>query len=152
MSHRAQNQAEAERAVRRGELKQALFLYRRMLDEDPDDAAAKTRIAAIESLMQPHELSGLSLRTPALPSLDLARPPTLEQTAEMLFERGDVAAALATYEMILKDRPDHDLARERMGELAQLMALTPTVRKPDLPQGKPEMLEALLARIASRRK
>ena len=93
--------------------------------------------------------------------IDFSRPNTLEQTAEMLFERGDLAGAIATYERVLRDRPDHDLARERCAELQRLAELGPRPSRPPtaempvvlpLPAGKSDMLEALLARIATRRK
>lgn len=157
MSERAQRQADAERAVRRGELKEGLAIYRALLAEDPEDPAVRARIATIESLLQPQELTNLP-PAPASPppAIDLARSATLEQTAELLFERGDVAGALATYERVLKERPDHDLARERHHELQRLFgasaARPPMPKEPPLPLGKPELLEALLARISTRRK
>lgn len=153
MPDRAQRVTEAERALRRGELREALEQYRALLAEAPDDPAVRARIAAIESLVQPKELAGGPAVPQPVPTFDLSRPPTLEQTAEMLFERGDVPAAIATYRRILQDRPDHDLARERCAELLDLHALSPHAPpSPALPRTRPELLEALLTRIASRRK
>ncbi|HEY3449002.1 MAG TPA: tetratricopeptide repeat protein [Myxococcales bacterium] len=159
MSDRVQRQAEAERAVRRGELKQALALYRELAREVPEDPLIPSRIATIESLLQPDEISVAGCApTPPASGMSLSRSSTLEQTAELLFERGDLPGAIATYERVLKERPDHDLARERHAELQHLTSLTPASAAagpraaPPLPQQKPEMLEALLARIANRRK
>lgn len=157
MSELAQMMFEAERSVRRGELKQALQIYRELLERAPRDTQVHARIATIESLLQPHELSG-SPSSHAMPGLDLSRSTTLEQTAEMLFERGDLAGAIATYERVLRERPDHELARERCVELKRLFDLhappVPGRATPglSLPRGKSDMLEALLGRIASRRK
>jgi tetratricopeptide (TPR) repeat protein len=152
MPAQSQRQADAERAVRRGELKEALSILRQMLAESPGDAQVQVRIAAIESLVQPRELSE-ARAVPVAPSIDFTRPPTLEQTAEMLLERGDVAGAIATYQRVLKDRPDHELARERCRELEDLHAVIPrSPAVPTLPESKPELFEALLARIAARRK
>ena len=100
MSERVQRQAEAERAVRRGELKQALAIYRELAREAPEDPLVPSRIATIESLLQPDEIS-VSGPAPVPPaSLSLSRSATLEQTAEMHFERGDIKGAVATYERI----------------------------------------------------
>ncbi len=145
---------EAERAVRRGDLKEALALFRQLLAQAPDSSALRARIAAVESLVQPKELSA---GRPALPppgSLNFERPPTLEQVAEALFDRGDLAGAAATYERILKARPEHQLAHERLLELRAAAATLPERRPPSqaLPRDKVRLLEELLARVASRRR
>jgi tetratricopeptide (TPR) repeat protein len=145
-------EAEAERALRRGELKEALRLYHQVLAASPDSPAVRTRIASIESLVQPSELAERPLdQAPQRSARE--RPPTPEQTAEMLFERGDYQGALAAYERILAARPDHQLARERHAEIGQLISLNPrSSAPPSLPDDKEGLLEALLVRIASRRK
>lgn len=156
MTQREQRQAEAERAVRRGELREALGLYRALLAEAPDEVL-RARIATIESLLQPDELAGRA--TPAPPAPTLSRPTTLEQAAEQRFEQGDIPGALSIYQRILSDRPDHELARERLAEL-QILAPNvavqvpprPAAQAPAQPQDPPALLEALLARIAERRK
>lgn len=148
----AETKETAERAVRRGELSEALRLYRRLLAESPGDDAARARIAAIQSLLQPHELTAPS-SAPSLPDVHLPQTPTPEQRAELLFERGDLAAALAAYERIVEERPENELARERRTELAELCAIshgTPKRPKPLPPRS--QLLEALLERIAARRK
>ncbi|MGC4114074.1 MAG: hypothetical protein QM765_05330 [Myxococcales bacterium] len=160
MSDRVQRQAEAERAVRRGELKQALALYRELARETPEDPLIPSRIATIESLLQPDEIIAASfVPAPAQASpLSLSRSATLEQTAEQLFERGDIKGAVALYQKVLAEKPDNELARERYEELAQLTSPRPEPVAPQdppappLPAEKPELLEALLARITHRRK
>ncbi len=149
MSERVQRQAEAERAVRRGELKQALAIYRELAREAPEDPLLPSRIATIESLLQPDEIFAAG---PAPAAPDLSRSATLEQAAEALFEQGDLPGALATYQRLLQDRPDNELARERLLELQHLARLTAAPPAPSLPAERPQMLEALLERIAHRRK
>ncbi len=156
MTQREQRQAEAERAVRRGELREALGLYRALLDETPDEGL-RARIATIESLLQPDELAGRA-SAPVQPAPTLGRPATLEQAAEQLFEQGDIPGALSLYQRILAGRPDHELARERLAEL-QVLAPNVPVQVPPRPlptqpepRDPPALLEALLARIAERRK
>ncbi|MGI5863441.1 MAG: hypothetical protein ACOX6T_15495 [Myxococcales bacterium] len=144
--------AGAERALRRGELKEALRLYHQVLSLEPENPPVRARIASIEALVQPSELAEQPL------DLSMARPvrekpPTAEQTAEMLLERGDYRGALAAYERILQARPNHELARERLLEVQQLVDLNPrSAEPPALPEDKAGLLEALLVRIASRRK
>jgi tetratricopeptide (TPR) repeat protein len=153
MAERTERQAEAERALRRGELKEALAIFRELLVEAPDDPQIKARIAAIESLVQPRELSEAPAKS--APSVDRERAPTLEETAETLFENGDVAGAIAVYERILRDRPEHELARERCAELKALhVRLRPETAESieGLPMNRPDLMKALLARIAVRRK
>lgn len=145
---------EAERAVRRGDLKEALALFRRLLSFEPDSAALRARIAAVESLVQPRELSAGRPAQPPPGSLSFERPPTPEQVAEALFDRGDIAGAEATYERILKARPGHQLAHERLLEIRAAAAAQPdrTPPAPALPRDKDRLFEELLARIASRRR
>lgn len=147
--------AEAERCIRRGDLREALALYREILASNPQDAATAGRIGALSEL--------LSADGPAAPMpapFRLATPPpahTAEQRAEVLFEKGEYPAALAAYDEILRARPDHELARERHREIEALAgaALSPAKAgpsEPPLPRGsRKELLEALLARIATRR-
>lgn len=145
---------DAERAVRRGDLKEALALFRQLLALEPDSSAVRARIAAVESLLQPQELSAGRPAQPVPGSLSFERPPTLEQVAEALFDRGDIAGAAATYERVLKARPGHQLARERLLEIQAAAASQPEQRPPSraLPRDKDRLFEELLARIASRRR
>lgn len=158
MSDRVQRQAEAERAVRRGELKQALAIYRELAREAPEDPLLPSRIATIESLLQPDEISAAGPAPAPDAGASLSRSATLEQTAEVLFERGDIAGAVATYERVLKEKPGNELARERHAELAHLAQLSTPARPAGpasalaRPKQGPELLEALLSRIAQRRK
>src|SRR4051794_29679667 len=148
---RSQPEIDAERAVRRGDLKEGLLLYRGVLAERPGDPQLLARIATIEGLLQPSELNDPALRAPPAPAPRRAeRPPTPEQQAEMLFDRGDYPGALATYERILVARPDHQLARERAHEIRVLAGMQPAAPPaPALPADRPGILEALLVRIAS---
>ncbi|MFN7134416.1 MAG: hypothetical protein ACK4N5_20215, partial [Myxococcales bacterium] len=119
------------------------------------DAALAARVASIQSLAQPNELerSARELASAAAAPLPTERPLSAEQQAEMLFERGDYTGALATWERVLKARPDNQLARERLEEIRALLALRPqNAPEPALPADRNGMLEALLVRIASRRK
>lgn len=152
-STRSPREIEAERAVRRGEFKVALGIYRQLLAERPDDPAIASRIRSIESLAQPSELeSALRIDRP-ITSPAPERPLTMEQQAELLFERGDFQGALATYQRLLQSRPNHELARERLREIQTLASLQPgPAPDPALPSEPTAMLEALLVRIASRRR
>lgn len=151
---RTQPEIDAERAVRRGDLKEGLLLYRGLLAGRPGDAQLLSRIATIEGLLQPSELNDPALKAPVAPvPRRTERPPTPEQQAEMLFDRGDFAGALATYERILVARPDHELARERAHEIRILAGMQPEAPPvPLLPADRQGILEALLVRIATRRK
>ncbi len=132
------------------------MLFRALLAERPDDQALAARVNSIQSLAQPDELergarSGAATAAAALSSVE--RPPTIEQQAEMLLERGDYPGALATYERILQARPNHELALERLKEVRALVSVQPrSAPEPTLPADRNGMLEALLVRIASRRK
>jgi hypothetical protein len=115
MSERVQRQAEAERAVRRGELKQALAIYRELAREAP-----RTRSSPRASPPSSRCCSRRDLRrrpAPAAPTW--SRSATLELAAEALFEQGDLrgrwrptAAAAGP--------ADNELARERLLELQHL--------------------------------
>jgi tetratricopeptide (TPR) repeat protein len=149
---RSQLASDAERAVRRGELKEALRLYRRLLECDPEDRGLRARIATIESLLQPSELAGRDV-APIIPAASFDRPPTAEQQAERLFESGDYAGALSAYEQILETRPGHQLAGERIQELRDLVAaFAPRPVTPMPLQDRAGVLEGLLSRIGQRRK
>ncbi len=144
---------EADRAVRRGELKQALVFLRRLLERDPASETLQARVRSLESLLQPRELLAPQALAPPVGSANSERPPTIEQVAEALLDRGDITGALSTYERVVFARPNHQLARERLQEL-QGLARTHTDQEPSegLPQAKDHLYEALLARIASRRR
>jgi len=140
---------DAERAVRRGDLKEGLRLYRELLSRAPADPAARGRLASIESLLQPSELVE-RLVAPPNPTLDKAQTP--EQLAEALFDRGEYAASLATYERILQARPDHQLARERCEEIRHLAHMQgPSPRRSE-PADRTSILEGLLVKVATRRR
>ena len=137
--------AEAERALRRGELKEALRLYHEVLALEPESPPVRARIASIEALVQPSELAERPVDlSPPRPAHE--KPPTAEQTAEMLFERGDYQGALAAYERILQARPGHELARERLLEMQRLRPLRGPARTHRLPAEGVAMVERSTAR------
>jgi len=151
---------EAERAVRRGELLDAVGLYQQVLEVNPDDAAAAARLKALSEQVSSADGSGAPHRRSSPP---LAQ--TAEQRAERLLEQGDPRGALAIYAEILRIRPDHQLAAERKQEIeVSLMANESAEpganaeRQPDPAQparGKPdreEFLTELLTRITRRRR
>ncbi len=150
---RSQLASDAERALRRGDLKEAVLLYRRILERDPGDAAARARLATIESLLQPSELAGRSAPTPAPVAVGAERSATPEQLAEGMFENGDYPGALQAYQQILSARPSHQLARERLQELSELVRVTtPQPAKPRPLPDRESVLASLLARVGERRK
>jgi hypothetical protein len=150
--------AEAERAVRRGELLDAVGLYQRVLVVEPDDPGALARLEALSDQISADAGAGktpvASTPTPAL---------TAEQRAERLVESGDARGALAIYSEILRIRPDHVLAAERKREIELSLDGAAPAQRPapareppssdSAPRlGKEQFLEMLLARIASRRR
>ena len=145
---------EADRAVRRGELKEALVLLRQLLERDPASEALQARVRSVESLLQPKELFAPQALLPRVGSRSFEHPPTLEQVAEALFDHGDIAGALSTYERVLLARPNHQLARERLQEIRAVAGARPKApgRAEALPKAKDRLYEELLARIASRRR
>ncbi len=147
-----QIKADAERALRRGELKDALLLFQQLHKITPSDHTLQSRIQAIESVLEPESKFSAE---PAIKNRQASRPPTQEQTAEMLFDQGDFSAAIATYSRIVQSRQGHQLAQERLQEIKTIQTLQPeTIPAPRTshPGNVYEFLEMLLMRIAGRRK
>lgn len=111
----------AERHVRRGELRDAIALYERLVARFPEDTSLRQKHAELLDSLQPSELlhpgAGLAT-TPPLPASERAGSP--EQEGERLFVAGDFAGAAAAYRRALRERPDSLLIRERLEELFQL--------------------------------
>jgi tetratricopeptide (TPR) repeat protein len=142
----------AERALRRGELSEAVGLYERLCRAFPQDPGLALKLANLREMLQPEELQAIqaSLRHEPMP-LGPSSPVT---EGERLFTLGDYVGAAAAYRRALQERPDSELIRERLVELfglAQtLPSHSPTDRK--LPQQVEPFLLALLDRVASRRR
>ena len=145
---------DAERALRRGELHEAVAIFRSLLAREPGSLELQARIRSVESLLQPREVGAGRPPSPPTGSLSFERPPTLEQVAEALFDRGDYAGAVSTYQRVLQARPDHLLARERLEEIRAVAQHQPAdePRATELPLARDRLYEELLARIASRRR
>jgi tetratricopeptide (TPR) repeat protein len=149
---RAQHEVQAERAVRRGDLSAALAMYRKLVQAFPQDPRLQERLADVEGSMHPAELiRAKSVAVAADPDL---RPSTPEQEGERLCVMGDYAGAAAAYRRALGERPDNELVRERLDELYRLARADQTLSPTDesLPPARQALLQALLGRIASRRR
>jgi tetratricopeptide (TPR) repeat protein len=149
---RAELMARAERCLRRGELAEALGLYRALVERFPEDQALARKLSELQASVDPRELMSAKL-----PSAERDAAPTLtaEQEGERLFGLGDYAGAAAAYRRALRERPDSELLKERLFELYRLARqIAPT---PDLPptsesQGREPLLRQLLERIAARKR
>jgi tetratricopeptide (TPR) repeat protein len=149
---RAELEARAERCTRRGELREAIGLYRTLHQAFPDDGPLGRKLQALEQSLQPSELLSARAFAPE-PYATRAGP---EQEGERLFALGDYAGAMGAYRRALKQKPGSDLIRERLEELYTLaqsaprQAASPTDKA--LPQEPSARLGALLDRIAARRR
>src|SRR4051812_1089213 len=118
-----ETEARAERCARRGELKEAVRLYRSLATTFPDEIRFSSKADALESALQPTEQD---LAPDQLPThRDDFRPATPEQEGERLFGIGDYAGAAAAYRRALIERPDNELAQERLFELYRLARSAP---------------------------
>ncbi|WP_002636460.1 tetratricopeptide repeat protein [Myxococcus hansupus] len=151
---RADMELRADRALRRGELTEALGLYESLVRAFPADPGLAGKLANARELLQPAELEVLeAARAEAHIPLPVG-PSSPVQEGERLFALGDYAGAAACYRRALQERPDSELLKERLIELyglARTMPLqSPTDRAlPDKPEPR---LQALLDRVASRRR
>jgi hypothetical protein len=150
--------AEAERAVRRGELLDAVGLYQQLLAADPDDSGAAARLQVLSEQVSGETGSAAFASPPSAPPAM-----TAEQRAEKLLENGDARGALATYAEIVRIRPDHALAAERKREIeASLVtenssttpreAAAPTTKAVGSRLTHEEVLRQLLTKIEERRR
>lgn len=162
-------EAQADRFVRRGELLQALTLYRQLVAAQPERQDLQQRMRQLAESMDPAEL-----RAAAPPPQELAGGPgaTPEEEGERLFQQGDFAGAAAAYRRALEAKPASELIQQRLLELIQLAQAergrAPTARAalasaptpgpaqrspgpPRRPEGTDQWLRGLLERISERK-
>jgi tetratricopeptide (TPR) repeat protein len=145
--------SKADRAVRRGEMSEAVRLYEDALKQNPSDAALATKLDHLRASLQPSELMSGKIPVPEQSGPHLV-PMTPEQEGERLFGLGDYAGAAAAYRRALRDKPDSELIKERLFELYRLAQTAPRHSPTDkaLPKEKDALLKALLDRISARKK
>jgi tetratricopeptide (TPR) repeat protein len=152
---RAELQARAERAKRRGELAEAVSLYETLARAFPEDEALAQKLALLRESLQPMELQALQRpRPPAHEERPSLAPSSPVQEGERLFALGDYAGAAAAYRRALQERPDSELIKERLVELYRLATTAPVHSPTDqaLPKEPEPLLHALLDRLAARRR
>ncbi|ATB48300.1 tetratricopeptide repeat protein [Corallococcus macrosporus] len=151
---RADMESRADRALRRGELTEALGLYESLVRAFPADAALAVKLANARELLQPAELEVIQAAR-ATASIPLpVGPSSPVQEGERLFALGDYAGAAACYRRAVQERPDSELLKERLIELYGLAKAMPLQSPTDraLPDKAEPRLQALLDRVASRRR
>jgi tetratricopeptide (TPR) repeat protein len=152
---RAEMVAQAERALRRGELDEALHLYETLGRVFPDDSALALKLTHLRESLQPQEIqSARALQASILPNSIPQGPSSPVAEGERLFALGDYAGAAAAYRRALQARPDSELIRERLEELYRLARSLPVHSPTDrsLPRQAEPLLHALLDRLAARRR
>jgi tetratricopeptide (TPR) repeat protein len=142
---RQQLEHKAERALRRGELRDAVTLLRQLVTACPDDAHARDKLAQLEASLEPGELMSAKAGFRSEASNVYASP---QHQAEALAGRGDFAGAITIYQRLISQAPDADLLRERLAELQQLAQAT--ARVPTV--SREQLYEHLLERISARRR
>jgi tetratricopeptide (TPR) repeat protein len=146
-------EARAERALRRGELAEALGLFEQLAQSFPSEEGLARKLHLLRESLQPQELQHLQnrLREPANLTLGPSSP---MQEGERLFVLGDYVGAAAAYRRALQERPGNELILERLGELYRLARELPVQSPTDkaLPEDPAAKLQALLDRLASRRR
>jgi tetratricopeptide (TPR) repeat protein len=152
---RAETESRAERALRRGDLADAVGLYEALVAAFPEDEALARKLSELRDSLQPMELQSpkARFRDPDA-GAGSQRPATPAQEGERLFALGDYAGAAAAYRRAVAERPDSELLKERLLELFRLAQAAPRHSPTDraLPREPAERLEALLNRVASRRR
>jgi tetratricopeptide (TPR) repeat protein len=150
---RAEMQARAERALRRGELAEAVGLYEQLAQAFPEDQALAQKLALLRESLQPMELQK-SRPAPNREAPLTQGPSSPVQEGERLFALGDYAGAAAAYRRALQERPDSELIQERLLELYRLATASPVNSPTDraLPKKPEDRLQALLDRLAARRR
>ena len=118
----AELESRAERAVRRGELLQALELYEAILAERPEDDRVRSRMDSVRALLQPSEMVS---RRRTEPEEQPDPGSTLEslsdaELGEMHASSGRFEDAQACYQRALSKAPRNELLRERYDELVRL--------------------------------
>jgi|GEM_PF-919283 len=157
----AAQEAQAERCVRRGELLQALTLYRQLATAQPSRQDLLVRMRQLAESMDPAELraAGGAVMAPAAAPVPSTTP---EEEGERLYQLGDLAGAAAAYRRALEAKPASTLIRERLVELFQLAQAQSARAAPARPKVEQTtsgplpnveaLLRELLARIAERRR
>ncbi|NTX02336.1 MULTISPECIES: hypothetical protein [unclassified Myxococcus] len=151
---RVEMEARADRALRRGELVEAVDLYETLTHAFPDDASLADKLANVRESLLPLELQKLeAARPPEEPELPVG-PSSPAQEGERLFALGDYVGAAAAYRRALQERPDNELFKERLLEIFQMAREMPLQSPTDkaLPKAPQPRLQALLDRVASRRR
>jgi tetratricopeptide (TPR) repeat protein len=152
---RADMVAQAERALRRGELDEALRLHEALCRAFPEDASLALKLAHLRETVDPEELRlSRALQASAQPRSIPQGPSSPVTEGERLFALGDYAGAAAAYRRALQARPDSELIRERLEELYELARALPVHSPTDrsLPRQAEPLLHALLDRLAARRR
>lgn len=151
---RAEMQARADRALRRGELAEAVGLYEALAQQFPQDEALAQKLALLRESLQPMELQSAKARPPIHEAPVTQGPSSPVQEGERLFALGDYAGAAAAYRRALQERPDNELLQERLVELYRLATISPRHSPTDkaLPKEPEHRLQALLDRLAARRR
>lgn len=109
----------AERAVRRGELLNALDLYEVLLARLPEDERLRARMEVVRSLLQPSELVHRHKPEP-IPELS-TEPMTDAEQGEFHAAEGRFVLAAQAYRRAVADEPDNELLQERLVELMKLL-------------------------------
>lgn len=152
---RAPIESSADRAVRRGEMAEAVRLYRSLLGAFPEDGALRQKLEQLEESLQPMELTSAKAPRPETTrGQGVPAPLTPEQEGERLFQLGDYAGAAVAYRRALAQKPDSALIQERLMELVALAQSAPRNSPTDqaLPDQPESLLQALLDRIAARKR
>ena len=151
---RAEIESRADRCLRRGELGEALAMFQTLTAAFPEDATLQVKLATVQESLQPSELINPKANFGHEASTRTSVPATPEQEGERLFALGDFAGAAAAYRRALEKKPDSALIRERLEELYRLARSAPRNSPTDsaLPKDPAELMQALLDRIAARRR
>lgn len=145
---RAQLEQQIERAVRRGELADAIGHLRALAADFPDDDTVAEKLKQLEESLQPAELMSAKANVRWDSPVPTVSP---VDAAERLAAKGDFAGAIAAYRKVLAAQPGSELVKERLAELFAL-AQARAPRRPLPPKDKTLVLSELLARIDARRR
>ncbi len=143
---RSQHEARADRAVKRGEMAEALEALRRLRAAFPDDARYAERLQEIETSVAPGEL------TRPRPN-DAAT--TRQAEAEALLSEGDPVGALNLYRQLVAEQSGNELFRERLAEIFDLVSARRPSGRPGAGaprEARAAALEELLGRVLRRRR
>lgn len=110
----------AERAVRRGELLNALEVYEAILAQQPEDERLRARMESVRSLLQPSELVHRRKAEP-LPASEPSAPLSAAEQGELHAAEGRLVEAAQAYRDAVAKNPGNELLRERLLELMKLL-------------------------------